>query len=403
MLLAYSVNEVGTWFGYVALAVAVYDATHSVIATAALYVARGLLPALLSPLLVARMERSRRRAPLALAFFVEGLLTLGLAAVIWRFWLPGVLALVAIDGIAAVTNTALVRATGVRIAEREEEGEAAQRRATASLNIAFMVAFAVGPAIGGILVKSVGGPLAVVADAVSFLLCSLILYDFNLEAEGGDESRSRVLAAWRHITGLPALRLLLGVEAIALVFFNSVEAIEVIYVKRALHSGDFGLGLLLGLWGAGAALGAVVFARAISASLAVLLTVGTLLVGLAYLGYGVAPTLALASIAAVVGGVGNGVHWPAFLSSVQRLTPSHLQGQVMGAVGSLGVLCPSFGYAVGGLITALSDTRVAMLLAGGVATASTAVFVRIAMLSLGVAAVPEPPVVERAGEDATVG
>jgi MFS family permease len=382
MLLAYSVNEIGTWFGYVALAVAVYDSTHSVIATAALYIARGLIPALLSPMLVARMERSRRQAPLALAFSVEGLLMLGVAALIWHFWLPGVLILVAIDGIAAVTNTALVRATGARIAEREEQGEVAQRRANASLNIAFMVAFAIGPAIGGVLVKAIGGPLTLVTDAASFLLCALILFNFSLEAEDEDESHSRVIAAWRHITGLPALRMLLGVEAVALVFFNSVEAVEVIYVKRALSSGDFGLGLLLGLWGVGAAVGAVVFARALTSSLAVLLTFGTLLVGLAYLGYAAAPTLALASIAALVGGVGNGVHWPAFLSSVQRLTPSHLQGQVMGAVGSLGVLCPSFGYAIGGLITALSDTRVAMLVAGGVATASTVAFVRIAMLGL---------------------
>lgn len=389
MLLAYTVNELGTWFGYVALAVGVYDHTHSAIATAALFVARGVLPALFAPLLVARVERSGRRGVLAGVYAVEALLTLGLAALLWRFSLAGVLVLVAFDGIAAVAATAVVRATGARIADQEEEGEAAQRRANASLNIAFMVAFAAGPAIGGVLVSAVGGPLALLGDAISFALCALFLLDFSAtvsEEERDVSIRARLGGALRHVQGLPALRMLLGVEAVALVFFSSVEAIEVIYVKRALSSGDFGLGLLLGLWGLGAAFGAVVFARLPKQSLAVMLTVGTFLVGIAYLGYAAAPTLALASIAAIVGGVGNGIHWPAFVGSVQRLTPSGLQGQLMGAIGSMGVLCPSIGFAMGGLITALGTTRIAMLVAGGVATASTVAFMRISVLYLDAAA-----------------
>lgn len=381
MLVAYVVNELGTWLGYVALAVGVYDHTHSAIATAGLFVARGLLPALLAPLLVVRMERTNGRGLLSALFLLEGVLTAGLALLIWHFWLPGVLVLVALDGAAAVAATALIRATGARLAEREEDGEAAQRRAYASLNIAFMVAFAVGPAIGGILVDAIGGRDTLLLDAVSFLACALILLDFRASPTDDEEGslRSKLASAWRHVQSLPALRTLLSTEATALVFFASVEPVEVIYAKTTLSAGNVGLGLLLGFWGGGAALGAVLYARALARPLGSMLIFGTLLVGLAYLGFAAAPTIAPACVAAVVGGVGNGVQWPAFVSAVQRVTPSSLQGRMMGAIGSIGVLCPSIGFALGGLLTAATSTRVAMLVAGVVASAATVAFVRVAM------------------------
>lgn len=381
MLLAYVVNELGTWFGYVALAVGVYDHTGSTVATAGLFVARGILPALLAPVLVVRVERSTRRGSLAVLYVAEGLLTLLLAALLWHFWLPGVLVFVALDGIAAVAAAALVRAAAAHIAEHEEEGEVAQRRAYASLNVAFMVAFAAGPAIGGALVDAIGGPLALVADSVSFVLCGLILIDFRTNVTGEEHGSitSRLLGAVRHVQGLRALRILLLTEAVALVFFSSVEPVEVVYAKTTLSAGDSGLGLLLGAWGVGAALGAILYARALKRSLGAMLTLGTLLVGIAYLGFAAAPTIAIACVSAAVGGVGNGIQWPALVSSVQRLTPSNLQGRLMGALGSMGTLCPSIGFALGGAIAALSTTRVAMLVAGAVASLATLAFVRVTL------------------------
>lgn len=392
MLLAYVVNELGTWLGYVALAIGVYDNTHSAIATAGLFIARGLLPALLAPVLVVRVERSTRRGSLAALYLAEGLITLGLAALIWHFWLPGVLLLVAIDGTAAVAATALVRAAGAHIAERDEQGELAQRRANASLNVAFMVAFAAGPALGGTLVHLIGGPRTLVIDALSFLLCSLILLGFRaqLTDERGGSIRARLASAWEHVQGLPALRALLLTEAVAIVFFASVEPVEVIYAKSTLAAGDLGLGILLGVWGVGAALGAIVFARSVKRSLGPMLTIGTLFVGLAYIGFAAAPTLALACVAALVGGVGNGIQWPALISSVQRLTPSRLQGLLMGAIGSMSALCPSIGFALGGVLAAVTSTRIAMLIAGVVASAATLAFVRVSLFGLPPAEHEEP-------------
>ena len=48
-MLAYTVNRLGTWFGVVALSLAVFDQTHSALAVAALLVAAQVIPAFLVP------------------------------------------------------------------------------------------------------------------------------------------------------------------------------------------------------------------------------------------------------------------------------------------------------------------------------------------------------------------
>lgn len=377
MLIAYAVNELGTWFGYVALAVGVYDNTHSAIATAGLFIARGLLPAVLAPLLVTRIERSSRRGGLAALYLLESLLAIALAGLLWRFWLPGVLALVAIDGMAAVAATALVRASAAQVSE--QEGPDAQRQANAALNVVFMFSFALGPALGGLIVHASSGSAAMLIDAASFALAAalLIRLSVHVDAAAGESIRARLAEAIRHIQGLPALRVLLVTEALAVVFFASVEPVEVVYAKATLNAGDLGLGLLLGIWGAGAAIGSLLFARAGRRPLGSMLSVGTLCVGLAYLGWAAAPTLAIACLAALIGGVGNGIQWPSLVSAVQRLTPPEMQGRLMSAIGSMTALCPAIGFALGGVLAAATSTRIAMLCAGAVATLATAAFLRL--------------------------
>jgi predicted MFS family arabinose efflux permease len=393
-LLAYTVNELGTWFGYVALALGVYDHTHSAIATAGLFVARGLLPALLAPVLVAHTERSQRRDGLAWLYMLEALLTVALAGLLWHFWLVGVLVLVTIDGAVAVTATALVRASATRVSvsdalaqagpgldvkAREAATDAAQRQASAALNFAFMGTFAIGPALGGAFVHILGGSAALLLDAFTFLVCAGLLrrVSTHIAEASGDSVRTRLRAVMEHLRAVPALRTLFVTEAIAMVFFASVEPVEVLYAKSTLNAGDFGYGLLVATWGAGAAFGALVFARSVRRPLGPMLTGGTLLVGIAYLGFAAAPVLAVACAAAVVGGIGNGIQWPSLISAVQQLTPASLHGRLMSAVGSLNALCPAIGFILGGSVAALTSPRIAMVVPGVVATLATFAFLRL--------------------------
>ena len=140
--------------------------------------------------------------------------------------------------------------------------------------------------------------------------------------------------------------------------------VEVVYAKETLGAGDSGYGLMLASWGIGMVLGSLVFATIRRASLAYLLLFSTLAVGAGYLGMAAAPTLALACVAAAVGGAGNGVQWVAAVSAVQELTVPTMQARVMSVLESIGSAMPGIGFAVGGVIAALVDPRATFLVAG---------------------------------------
>jgi MFS family permease len=399
IVVGYTVNRLGTWFGFIALAVVVFDHTHSAIAVASLLLASQVLPALIVPALVARVETSTRRGELSRLYLFEAATTAALIAfVLWHFSLPAILLLVALDGTAALAASALLRAAAARsardwarttqapVAEGESLDElsaAAERRANAALNIGFAVTFTLGPALAGLVVPTLGASVALAIDAVSFVICAALLVDLKPQVDDAetDSVRARVKAAWRYINETPTLQRLLIIQAIAFVFFEFSPPIEVAYAKVSLHAGDQGYGVLLGTWGLGVALGSVVFARSIDRSLKVLLSASTLAVGLAYLGWWLAPTLAIASVAGFVGGIGNGVQWAALISAVQRITPEHLQGRLMGALESLGAIFPAFGYILGSLITVLASPRIALLVAGAGAAACSVAFMRLRLQS----------------------
>jgi hypothetical protein len=444
---AYTVNRLGTWFGFIALSIAVYDHTASAVAVAALLLAGQVIPAFLVPALVARVETSSHRGALSRLYLFEAAATAMLAAVVmWHFTLVAVLVLVALDGTAALAASALLRASaaraarewsydrhaqtvpasaslpaqtyagqagialatgeggltatgfgadGGRIDAREASALEAERKANAAINIGFAITFTLGPAIAGPTVSAFGVPIALLIDVASFLVCGAMLIDLTPHVEDAETSsvRARLRAAWDHITTATTLRRLLLAQAVALVFFEFSPPIEVAYAKTTLHAGDGGYGLLLGAWGLGAAIGSIVFARSIKRSLGVLLSASTLAVGVAYLGWAIAPSLAVASAAGLIGGVGNGVQWAALISAVQRLTPERLHAQLMGAVEAIGAISPGIGFALGGGIAAAGSPRTALLIAGVGAMASTIAFVRLPLGSLTVAT-PAPVATE---------
>ena len=400
ILVAYTVNQLGTWVGLVALSLAVFDHTHSALAVGALLFAWQAVPAFLAPALIARVEASARHSELSGLYVFEAVATASLAVLLWHFWLPAVLLLAALDGTAALAASALLRAEVARVARDQVEGQPAgavrsnesleadaheaERKANAALNVAFSVAFVAGPALGGVVVATAGAPAALFIDVGSFLICGALLVDLHphIEEVGADSVRARLRAAWTHINETPLLRGLLLTEAFALVFIQAGGPIEVAYAKATLHAGDRGYGLLVTAWGAGAVLASVIFARSLRRPLGAMLSAGIFALGAAFVGFALAPSLGLACVASLVGGIGNGLEWPSLISLVQRMTPQHLHGRLMGAVESLGALCLAIGLPLGGALVAVSSTRVAFLVVGLGAMGSTVAFVRLMLIGL---------------------
>ena len=292
LALTYGVNELGDWMGIVALSVLVFDRTGSAMATAALFLGTRFLPALIAPILVAKVEQPPPRFALPVIYCGEAAAFGALALLAGNdFFLAGVVVLATIDGALALTGRALTRA--VVAALLEPAGEL--RSGNAVLNVAFTGSAALGPGIAGLVVAGFGVQSALLLDAASFYAIAWILLTAGplpqAEPDPG-RVRERVRAGIAYIREKPTLRRLLIAQGAAFVFFAAVIPIEVIYSKQTLGTGDSGYGLLLASWGVGMVVGSIVFAAVRRAPLPVLLLFSTLVVGAGYLGLAAAPTLA---------------------------------------------------------------------------------------------------------------
>jgi MFS family permease len=360
---SYAVNELGDWMGIIALSVLVFDSTDSALATAALFLGTRFVPALLAPILVTRAERPPPRFALPFIYCGEAAAFAGLALVASDFALGWVVLLAAVDGALALVGRALTRSVVAALLEPTDE----LRAGNALLNVAFTGGAAVGPAVAGFVVAGFGVQSALLLDAVSFYLVAWILFTAGALPQAEPEPgrmRDRVRAGVAYIREKVILRRLLIAQGAAFVFFAAVIPVEVVYAKQSLGTGDAGYGLMLASWGVGMVLGSLLFAAVRRASLAHLLLFSTLAVGAGYLALAAAPNLALACVASILGGAGNGVQWVSAVSAVQELTAPAMQARVMSVLESIGAAMPGLGFALGGAIAALTTPRITFLVAG---------------------------------------
>ena len=363
LLATYSINEMGDWMGIVALSVLVYEATHSPFATAALFFGTRFLPAIFAPLLVTRVEKPPPRLVLPLIYCARdgGLRRAGAAG----------LELLAAGGDRGRDDRRRPGAGRAGADPRERRHPAQRsgelRAGNALLNVAFTAGAAVGPALAGLVVAALGLQAALFANAASFYLVAWILVTAgpipHAEAEEGG-TRERVRAGFAYVRRNMPLRRILLAQALAFVFFSAVSPIEVIYAKESLGTTDTGYGVMLAAWGVGMLFGSLVFAGAKKVPLAALFVLSTLVIGASYLGLAIAPNLAVACVASVIGGTGNGVQWVSAISSVQELTEAGMQARVMAVLESIGAAMPGLGFAIGGLIAAIATPRATFLVAG---------------------------------------
>jgi MFS family permease len=365
LLGSYTVNELGDAVGIVALAVLVYDRTEAVAPTAAFFIAAKFLPALVAPVLTARLDQVALRRSLPGLYLVEAATFAALALVAsGDFFLPLVLALGLLDGALAITGRSLTRAAVARVLQPS----GLLKEGNALMNIGFAVASVGGAALAGLLIAEFSVATALLFDAASFLAIAVTLAAtrglpaVHLEREGW---RERFGSAMRFARRNPTVRLLLIGQALALILFTVVIPIEVIYAKESLQTSDAGFGILLASWGAGIVIGSLVFLLVRQRSPLALIIVSTALIGVSYLGMATADTLLVACLISVVGGAGNGVQWISVVTALQEMTPADYQARIVSMLESLGAAMPGVGYLLGGILTALGSPRTAYAVAGG--------------------------------------
>lgn len=389
LCVTYGLSEIGDWLTMIALAVLVYDATGSALATTVLFVASKFVPAFIAPAATARIDTLSPRRTLPALFAVEGLAFGGMALLSGS--VAAIVALAALAGACALTARALVRA-GVAAAMPDPED---LRRANGVLNVVFSVTFAVGPAVAGGAVAGLATTTTLLVGAGLFAWMAVYAALSPLPALVASESEQeaswwvKLRAGVDHLRGERLVSRLFGAQAVLLVLFTMIPPIEVVYAREELGTTAAGLGALLAAWGAGAVAGSALFARFGGLGTVRLTLAATAAIGVSYLGMGLAGTLTVACALSAVGGLGNGMQWIAFVTAVQERVPGELQARAMALVESLGAAVPGVGFSLGGAIAAAASARVAYVIAGGGILAVVA----LAVVAVGVArtvAAPEP-------------
>jgi len=359
---AYSVNGLGDWFGEIALAALVLQKTASPVAVALVLVFGRLLPGLVTPLLVARME-AVGAGVLAGLFTGEAAVFALLALFADAMWLPLLFALAALDGVFALAVRALTRAANTRVVE----AAGCLREGNALMNVAFTSHCALGAALAGLVVALAGTQTALAIDAVSFAACAVLLAwrcELPAVAVSSDAILERLHSGLRHVRGDAVLgRLLLG-EGIASLLFALIIPVEIVFVTTTLGGTTADYGLVLTAWGVGMLIGAALVPTLQRFSLRALSLASLLVMAASYLGMGVSGTILAVTAWSFVGGLGNGVEGFAVLTLVQERTPAALQGRVSGLLESLHTVVPGIGFLAGGIIAASISPRAAYLIAG---------------------------------------
>jgi Transmembrane secretion effector len=352
----YWVNELGNWFGEIALAILVYNRTDSPLATATLFLALRFLPALLAPLLTVRIEALRPRVALPCLYVLEGAFFAAMAILAHHFSLPAILCLSALDGMLAITAKALTR--GVSATWLLKRG--LLREGNAILNLGAMASMAAGPALSGAAVAWKGASTALFVDAITFAVTAAIIAtarELRLETDHEAGFKGRARAGLNVLRTYSAVRRLMVAVALVFLLGSIPIPIEVVFAKETLHAGDRGYGFLLGAWGAGMIVGGAIFAAYTQMRLIRVLGISTVLALLGYAGLAISPTLAIACLFSALGGIGNGAGWISAVTAIQERIPVSTQSAVMSVLEGISQLMPAIGIIAGGAITAATSPR----------------------------------------------
>jgi MFS family permease len=320
----------GDWFLTVALFDLALEAHGSAVAVALVIIAQEIPFFVLSPLggiLADRLDRRRlmiacdlARAGICLCFL--------LAASPETFWL--VFLLLPFLSAFGVAFDPAVQAAAPNLVEPDD-----LPAANSLLGSAWGTMLAVGAALGGLVVATLGNDAAFVIDAASFVLSAALLWrirrsfseDRSVEHPGVVEAAretARYARRDHRVLALLSVKGGFGLAAGVLVLIS-------VFAEKVFGAGATGIGLLMGARGLGALIGPFL-GRWIAGSddrrLFPAIGLALTIFGAAYVAFALTPTLGLAAVAVLFAHLGGGGQWALSTYGLQRIVPDRIRGRV---------------------------------------------------------------------------
>jgi MFS family permease len=361
------VSFMGDAVSMIALVVLVVQITGSASAVGGALVAR-LLPTLASPLAGVLADRLDRQGILVASDLARAVLVVGM---VFTRDLIVLYVLIFLMGSARTLFNPTIRAAFPGVV-----GGGDLTRANSLINGTFSVSETIGPAIGGLLVATLGVNAAFVLDSATYLVSAALLSRIPLprpQREGGEEEGfvRELRSGFGYLAGTRVpLGLMIGAFLIVVTTDITAPA-EVFLAKETFGAGDIGYGLLVSVWGIGMVVGTAVMAvLGDRANLVVLYFLSIFAWALALVAAGLSTTFALALGALTVAGVSNGVDNVASVTILQKWVPDALLGRVFSVRFMSYSAGEAFAYTTGGLIVDAIGPRSTYLLAGATTVAA---------------------------------
>jgi Na+/melibiose symporter-like transporter len=371
-LAADALSLVGTGALWLALAIWAKSLTGSNAAAGMVIFAVLAPPVLLAPAAGLLVDRVRRRRLL----IAVNLATAGVVCLLLLVRGPDQVALLYVVAALYGCSDALVRPAQSALLRTLVPVDGELAAANGALQTLVAVARLLSPVAGAGLFAAVGPSAVVLLDVATFVAAAGMLAALPVAEPAprpGEASwRTEVTAGLAHLRRTVVLRQVVGAVALAMLVIGFIETVTFAVADAGLHRPPAFVGVLDLGFGAGSVLGGLVTARlvrrlgpggAVTAGLAVSA------LGMALLGLPLAPAAVLGM--AVIGwGVPPIV--AGLMTTLQQLTPTHLQGRAHSAVAVVIGTPQSLSIALGAVLVAGVDHRVllgvmtvGMLLAAG--------------------------------------
>jgi len=371
------VSMTGTWMQNVAQAWLILQLTHnSAIAVGVLAACRFGPYALLGLFGGTVVDRFDKRitliwvqAVLMADAIALAMLALTNTATIWEVDLLAV-----VGGLATVIDTPARQAFTIEMVGRTE-----LPNAVALNSSMFNASRVVGPALGGILVASVGVGLCFVVNAFSFMA---VIGALTLMRDAELFSVARRAGSWRrgaaegvvYVFRQPTARVICLLMLVVATIGMNFQVVLPILAATTVHGNAATLGWLSAAFGAGALIGALVSASLSRPSWPVLLTSGAAF-GLSELALAPLTTAWAVALLLAVTGVAFALYTSMSNTTLQLTVPDQLRGRVMGVYGYVFFGTAPLGGLIAGWLSEAGGTALAFWVSGGVSVAAVAVAV----------------------------
>jgi MFS family permease len=370
------ISLVGTWMQTVAQSWLIYRLTGSSTLLGLVGFSSQIPVFLFSPLGGVAADRYNRHRLIVITQSLSMLLALVLAALtltrtiqIWHIFV-----LSALLGIVTAVDIPARQAFFQEMVGRDD-----LINAIALNSSMFNSARIVGPAIAGLLVAWIGEGWCFFANGVSYIAVLVGLFMMHVTprqiANSQDSAWDHVLEGFRFVFHSQPIRALLLL--VALVSFAGLQysVLMPIFADRIFHSGAHGLGVLLGINGAGALSGALIMAaRKGLKGLSSWIAIAAVVFSVAIMAFGLAPTFWSAGALLYVVGFSTMIQFGSTNTLIQMMTPDRLRGRAISAYSMMYMGMTPIGSVTAGIIAEHIGARITVLAGGVICLIGSAVY-----------------------------